>query len=93
MSGPQPKTNHETIGCPRLRLVRCLGSCPSGFAVYTRLVNRTTELRYANTLQNLKGFDDWLRRLGVPLRQAGRAHHAIRVLEKAQRVFEACRVI
>ena len=50
-------------------------------------MNRTTELRYADTLQNLKGFDDWLRRLRVPLRLAGRAHHAIRVLEKAQRVF------
>jgi hypothetical protein len=91
VSGPQPKTNHETVGTSTPASCALPWGLPIRFAVYTRLVNRTTELR--DTLQNLKGFDDWLRRLGVPLRQAGRAHHAICVLEKAQRVFEACRVI
>lgn len=52
-------------------------------------MNGTAQLRYADILQNLKGFDDWLRRLGVPVRQADRAHHAIRVLEEAERGFQS----
>jgi hypothetical protein len=52
-------------------------------------VNGTAQLRYSDILENLKGFDDWLRRLGVPVRQADRAHHAIRVLEEAERAFQS----
>ena len=52
-------------------------------------MNGTAQLRYAGILQNLKGFDDWLRRLAVPVRQADRAHHAIRVLEEAERAFQS----
>ena len=50
-------------------------------------MNQKVQLRYADVLQDLTGFDDWLRRLGVPVRQTDRAHHAIRVLEKAERAF------
>ena len=35
------------------------------------------------------GFDDWLRRLGVPVRQSDRAHHVIRVLEETERAFQS----
>jgi len=52
-------------------------------------VNGTAQLRYSDILENLKGFDDWLRRLGVPVRQADRAHHSIRVLEEAERAFQS----
>ncbi len=50
-------------------------------------MHQASQLRYADILQNLQGFDDWLQRLGVPVRQADRAHRAIRVLEKAERAF------
>lgn len=53
-------------------------------------MHQASQLRYADILQNLRGFDDWLRRLGVPVRQADRAHRAIRVLEKAERAFLNC---
>lgn len=52
-------------------------------------MNGTAQLRYSDILQNLKGFDDWLGRLGVPVRQADRAHHVIRVLEEAERAFQS----
>ena len=56
---------------------------------HSRLVDRTAHLRYADILRNLKGLDDWLQQLGVPVRQADRAHHAIRVLEEAERAFQS----
>jgi hypothetical protein len=49
-------------------------------------VNQTAQLQYADILQNLNGLDDWLRRLGVPVLH-DRVHHAIRVLQRAQRAF------
>jgi hypothetical protein len=50
-------------------------------------VNRTSQLRYAEILRNLEGFDDWLKRLSIPIQQADRAHRAIRVLERSERAF------
>ncbi|HEY1659487.1 MAG TPA: hypothetical protein VGG14_14130 [Candidatus Sulfotelmatobacter sp.] len=42
---------------------------------------------YSDILSALQGFDDWLNRLGVPVRHTDRAHHALRVLKKAQQAF------
>jgi len=50
-------------------------------------VTPTSQVRYADILRNLSGFDDWLTAIGVPVRQSDRAHHSIRVLEKAERAF------
>jgi len=86
-SGPEPKTDSPNRGTVRDCVLCAARICIPGFAVYTRLVHQASQLRYAEILQNLQGFDDWLRGLGVPVRQADRAHQAIRVLEKAERAF------
>jgi len=50
-------------------------------------MQRSAQLRYADMLRTLAGLDDWLRGLGVPVQQADRMHHAIRMLERAERAF------
>lgn len=50
-------------------------------------MNKAAQIRYADILRDLRGFDDWLRQIGVPVRQADRAHHAIHVLERAEQAF------
>jgi hypothetical protein len=51
-------------------------------------VVQATKVRYSTVLEDLKGFDEWLQRLGVPVQQADRAHRAIRIPEKAERAFQ-----
>jgi hypothetical protein len=51
-------------------------------------VVQNSKIRYSTVLAELKGFDEWLQRLGVPLQQADRAHRAIRILEKAERAVQ-----
>lgn len=46
------------------------------------------KVRYSDILSGLEGFDDWLRRLGVPVQQSDRAHYAIRVVERAEMAFQ-----
>ena len=86
-SGPEPKTDPQIAELSATTFCALPRLCIPRFAVYTRLVHQASQLRCADILQNLQGFDDWLRRLGVPARQADRAHRAIRVLEKAERAF------
>ena len=50
-------------------------------------MNKAAHVRYADILRDLRGLDGWLRRIGVPVRRADRAHHAIQVLERAEQAF------
>ena len=50
-------------------------------------MNRTSQLRYSEILQDLVGFNEWLAGIGVPVQEADRAHHALRILEKAELAY------
>lgn len=49
---------------------------------------QSAKVRYSAVLEELKAFDEWLQRLGIPVQQADRAHRAIRILAKAEHAFQ-----
>ena len=51
-------------------------------------MNHTEIIRYQDILRDFDGFDDWLKRLGVPVQLSDRGHNCIRLLQKAERAFQ-----
>jgi hypothetical protein len=64
------------------------GSIPAKCESRYAPMNYALQQHYSDILHDLRGFDDWLRSLGVPVRSMDRAHYAIEKLGKAQQVFE-----
>ncbi len=48
---------------------------------------QSVQMRYGDVLRDLRGVDDWLRALGVPVRNMDRAHYAVEKLERAEEAF------
>jgi hypothetical protein len=48
---------------------------------------RSAQFKYLDILDGLRGLDDWLRSLGVPVHSMDRAHYAIQKLERAHEAF------
>ncbi len=95
-SRPEPERQRSGgICCSLQRGVKATGcdlvfyeTCHcSGPIIYTWIVYHAAQLCYSDILTNLKGFDDWLDQLGVPVRSTDRAHYVLRVVERAQHAF------